>query len=185
MRTNLPVTAAETALAPADYLISRTDQKGRIVFANPAFVRISGYTHEELVGAPHNLVRHPDMPEAAFADLWASFDLALGAVAAPTEKTRRARACKELREGHYSAADLLVAAETWPNVMGDATMTELGLAANMGKLLRGPQRNGRHNGTVTAHRQSVTEYAAVNRGQKRGSAALDDDFTLSGHLNAS
>jgi aerotaxis receptor len=72
MRTNLPVTAAETALAPADYLISRTDQKGRIVFANPAFVRISGYTHEELVGAPHNLVRHPDMPEAAFADLWAT-----------------------------------------------------------------------------------------------------------------
>ena len=72
MRKNLPVTQAETALSPTDYLISRTDLKGRIVFANPAFVRISGYTHEELMGAPHNLVRHPDMPEAAFADLWAT-----------------------------------------------------------------------------------------------------------------
>ena len=72
MRKNLPVTQAETALAPTDYLISRTDLKGRIVFANPAFVRVSGYSLEELMGAPHNLVRHPDMPEAAFADLWAT-----------------------------------------------------------------------------------------------------------------
>jgi len=72
MRKNLPVTQAETALNPTDYLISRTDLKGRIVFANPAFVRVSGYSHEELMGAPHNLVRHPDMPEAAFADLWAT-----------------------------------------------------------------------------------------------------------------
>jgi len=72
MRKNLPATQAETALNPTDYLISRTDLKGRIVFANPAFVRISGYSQEELVGAPHNLVRHPDMPEAAFADLWAT-----------------------------------------------------------------------------------------------------------------
>lgn len=72
MRKNLPVTQAETALNPTDYLISRTDLKGLIVFANPAFVRISGYAHDELMGAPHNLVRHPDMPEAAFADLWAT-----------------------------------------------------------------------------------------------------------------
>lgn len=72
MRQNLPVTQAETALNPTDYLISRTDLKGRIVFANAAFVRISGYAQEELMGAPHNLVRHPDMPEAAFADLWAT-----------------------------------------------------------------------------------------------------------------
>ncbi|MGA4071221.1 methyl-accepting chemotaxis protein [Ralstonia nicotianae] len=72
MRNNLPVTDAETTLAPADYLISRTDPAGRIVFANPAFVRISGFTEAELIGAPHNVVRHPDMPEAAFADLWAT-----------------------------------------------------------------------------------------------------------------
>ncbi|WP_420537832.1 PAS domain-containing protein, partial [Klebsiella pneumoniae] len=50
MRKNLPVTQAETALNPTDYLISRTDLKGRIVFANPAFVRVSGYSHEELMG---------------------------------------------------------------------------------------------------------------------------------------
>ncbi|WP_042591542.1 PAS domain-containing protein, partial [Ralstonia solanacearum] len=72
MRNNLPVTDTETTLAPSDYLISRTDPAGRIVFANPAFVRISGFTEAELLGAPHNVVRHPDMPEAAFADLWAT-----------------------------------------------------------------------------------------------------------------
>ena len=88
MRKNLPVTQAETALSPTDYLISRTDLKGRIVFANPAFVRISGYTHEELMGAPHNLVRHPDMPEAAFADLWAT---ACRPAAWPTSRQRRLR----------------------------------------------------------------------------------------------
>ncbi|WP_280951665.1 methyl-accepting chemotaxis protein [Salinicola lusitanus] len=52
------------------YLISRTDLKGRITYANPAFVEVSGFSREELIGAPHNIVRHPDMPAAAFADLW-------------------------------------------------------------------------------------------------------------------
>src|SRR5690606_1262664 len=54
------------------YLISRTDLKGRIVHANHAFVEVSGFTLDELIGSPHNLVRHPDMPPAAFGDLWAT-----------------------------------------------------------------------------------------------------------------
>jgi aerotaxis receptor len=52
------------------FLISRTDTKGRIIYANPAFVEISGYSREELLGKAHNIVRHPDMPPEAFADLW-------------------------------------------------------------------------------------------------------------------
>ena len=70
MRNNQPVTGHEYKLSPTDYLISRTDLKGRITFANRAFIDASGYAAEELLGAAHNLVRHPDMPPEAFADLW-------------------------------------------------------------------------------------------------------------------
>ena len=56
---------------PADVqLVSTTDLRGVITYANPAFCRIAGYHVDELVGHNHNLVRHPDMPKAAFADLW-------------------------------------------------------------------------------------------------------------------
>ncbi|MBY4898421.1 PAS domain-containing methyl-accepting chemotaxis protein [Cupriavidus sp. AU9028] len=70
MRNNQPVTAREYKLAPTDYLISRTDLKGRITFANHAFVQASGFSADELMGAAHNIVRHPDMPPEAFEDLW-------------------------------------------------------------------------------------------------------------------
>ncbi len=72
MRDNGPVTGHELVLAEGDILVSRTDPGGRITFVNQAFVDISGYAEAELVGAPHNLVRHPDMPKEAFADLWAT-----------------------------------------------------------------------------------------------------------------
>jgi len=72
MRANYPVTANEYELAPDAALVSRTDLKGRITYANPAFVAASGFTTEELMGKAHNIVRHPDMPAEAFADLWAS-----------------------------------------------------------------------------------------------------------------
>jgi aerotaxis receptor len=56
---------------PADELIlSRTDLKGNIVYANNTFALISGYNIEELIGQPHSLVRHPDMPKSVFEDMW-------------------------------------------------------------------------------------------------------------------
>lgn len=70
MKINLPVTQREQALEPNTLLISTTDLKGIITRANEAFVRASGYSQEELVGRNHNIVRHPDMPPAAFEDLW-------------------------------------------------------------------------------------------------------------------
>ena len=70
MQNNQPVTHREYVIEDDSYLISRTDLKGRITYVNPAFIEVSGFSHEELVGAPHSIVRHPDMPEAAFADLW-------------------------------------------------------------------------------------------------------------------
>ena len=70
MRKNLPVNNVETVVRPDQYLISKTDTKGKITYANPAFIELSGFTREELIGKPHNLIRHPDMPPAAFQDLW-------------------------------------------------------------------------------------------------------------------
>ena len=72
MRHNGPVTDREQHYSSATMLVSMTDLKGRITYANPAFVQVSGYTLSELLGKAHNLVRHPDMPEAAFADLWST-----------------------------------------------------------------------------------------------------------------
>jgi aerotaxis receptor len=51
-------------------IVSRTDLAGRITHCNPSFVEMSGYTREELIGQPHHILRHPDMPAAAFQDLW-------------------------------------------------------------------------------------------------------------------
>lgn len=72
MRDNGPVTGREVELKDGELLVSRTDPSGRIVFVNQAFISISGFTEGELLGAPHNVVRHPDMPKEAFANLWAT-----------------------------------------------------------------------------------------------------------------
>ncbi|QSX41807.1 methyl-accepting chemotaxis protein [Shewanella cyperi] len=70
MRNNQPVNQQEVKLTDEDILLSITDLKGRIRYANPDFNRICGFNSEELLGQPHNIIRHPDMPEVAFAMLW-------------------------------------------------------------------------------------------------------------------
>ena len=70
MRTNLPVTQKNYDFPADQTLISVTDEKGRITYCNVNFVHVSGYSQEELLGQPHNLMRHPDMPEEAFRDMW-------------------------------------------------------------------------------------------------------------------
>lgn len=72
MRDNGPITQTHHPLSPDDVLISKTDPKSYITYANPRFVEISGFRYEELVGSPHNIVRHPDMPAAVFEDMWAT-----------------------------------------------------------------------------------------------------------------
>jgi aerotaxis receptor len=72
MRVNLPVTNEEYVLSDGEIIVSRTTPKGVITYANDAFVRSSGFSREELLGQAHNIVRHPEMPQAAFADLWAT-----------------------------------------------------------------------------------------------------------------
>jgi len=70
MRLNEPVTNIEVELKEGVPLVSRTDPNGRITFVNKAFIEISGFDEQELMGAPHNIVRHPHMPKEAFANLW-------------------------------------------------------------------------------------------------------------------
>jgi len=70
LKPAIAVTQTERSYHPDERLISETDLKGVITTANASFCRVAGYAEEELVGKPHNIVRHPDMPREAFADLW-------------------------------------------------------------------------------------------------------------------
>lgn len=70
MRVNFPVTESEVVVPAGGMLVSVTDLKGRISYCNDTFVEISGYSRAELMGQPHNIVRHPDMPAEAYRDLW-------------------------------------------------------------------------------------------------------------------
>ncbi|WP_340122505.1 PAS domain-containing protein [Methylobacter svalbardensis] len=70
MKINMSVTNVEYSLKESDSIVSKTDLKGMITYINEDFLRVSGFTREELIGASHNIVRHPDMPPEAFADMW-------------------------------------------------------------------------------------------------------------------
>ena len=70
MRNNQPVTQREVDYSADIRIISMTDLQGNITFVNRDFIQISGFSEEELIGSPHNMVRHPDMPPAAYEDLW-------------------------------------------------------------------------------------------------------------------
>ena len=78
MRDNGTVTGRNREVSADTYLTSRTDPKGVITYANKAFVDISGFTREQLLGQPHNIVRHPDMPPAAYIDMWATLQAGKG-----------------------------------------------------------------------------------------------------------
>ncbi|MGJ4953633.1 methyl-accepting chemotaxis protein [Bradyrhizobium sp. HKCCYLS20291] len=70
MRTNLPVTKVEYPITDDTLIVSKTDAKGKLTFFNEDFVKAAGFTEAELMGQPHNIVRHPDMPPEAFDNLW-------------------------------------------------------------------------------------------------------------------
>lgn len=70
MKINEPVTQNEISFPAGSVLVSKTDTRGMITYCNRAFIDISGFNENELLGKSHNIVRHPDMPAAAFQDLW-------------------------------------------------------------------------------------------------------------------
>ena len=63
-------TNRETIIQTDDFLVSKTDTKGRISYANPSFIKVTGFTEKELLGKPHDLIRHKDMPRIIFKLLW-------------------------------------------------------------------------------------------------------------------
>jgi len=67
---NITPTSVERVMREDDFLVSKTDPKGRITYGNRIFIEFSGYTESELLGSQHNLVRHPDMPRGVFHLLW-------------------------------------------------------------------------------------------------------------------
>ncbi|WP_298832377.1 PAS domain-containing methyl-accepting chemotaxis protein [uncultured Piscinibacter sp.] len=74
MRKTGPITQRELIIDDGATLVSTTDLKSRITYCNAGFVAVSGYDREELIGQPHNLIRHPDMPAEAFRDMWATLE---------------------------------------------------------------------------------------------------------------
>lgn len=69
-KSSITPTQHERVMREDDFLVSRTDTKGRIVYGNRVFIEFSGYTESELLGKQHNIVRHPDMPRGVFKLLW-------------------------------------------------------------------------------------------------------------------
>jgi len=70
MRINMPISSNEVTFDDAEFMLTKTDTKGVITYANQDFIKVSGFSEAELIGQSHNLVRHPDMPVEAFADMW-------------------------------------------------------------------------------------------------------------------
>jgi len=74
MQYNQSEFLCETIVPKNELIVSRTNLKGIITYANDAFAKISGYESDELIGKPHNIVRHPDMPKTIFEHLWKSLE---------------------------------------------------------------------------------------------------------------
>lgn len=70
MKSKISPTTVERVMRDGDFIVSMTDLKGRITYGNRVFIEFSGYSESELIGAQHNIVRHPDMPRAVFKLLW-------------------------------------------------------------------------------------------------------------------
>lgn len=70
MQISNPNMFTETEVPQGELIVSRTDLKGTITYVNDVFAMISDYDEEELIGKPHNIIRHPDMPKSIFKNLW-------------------------------------------------------------------------------------------------------------------
>lgn len=69
-RTDLPLTGVEVFFDPSDIIVSKTDQTGKISYCNRVFMKVAGYEEGQLLGAPHSILRHPEMPRCIFKLLW-------------------------------------------------------------------------------------------------------------------
>lgn len=74
MKRGIEPTSIERKMREDDFIVSKTNAKGIITYGNPIFIEFSGYAEEELLGSQHNIVRHPDMPRAAFKLAWSTIE---------------------------------------------------------------------------------------------------------------
>lgn len=72
MKSNIVPTTVERVMQEDEFIVSKTDTKGRLTYCNRIFIDYSGYSEEELINQQHNIIRHPDMPRSAFALLWST-----------------------------------------------------------------------------------------------------------------
>ena len=86
-----PLNNEEVKFESNEELVSVTDTRGVIRYANAAFCRVAGFSEDELVGKNHNIVRHPDMPKAAFADMWTKLKAGLSWRGAVTNRCKDGR----------------------------------------------------------------------------------------------
>ncbi len=70
MKSGVTPTGVERSLGDDDFIVTKTDAKGRILYANRIFIALSGFSEAELLGSQHNIIRHPDMPRSVFKLLW-------------------------------------------------------------------------------------------------------------------
>ena len=70
MSKKITPTSEELRMEEKDFIVSKTDAKGKITYCNEIFIRFSGYEEEELIDQPHNMIRHPDMPRAVYRFMW-------------------------------------------------------------------------------------------------------------------
>ena len=99
MKVNTPVTSVEREFPAGKYIVSRTDLKGIITYADDTFVEVSGFSREELLGKNHNIVRHPDMPPAAFDWAWATLK---------ADRPWRGRVKNRCKNGDFYWVDALI-----------------------------------------------------------------------------
>ena len=141
MRANFPVTQREYPFPSGKTVVSATDLKGCLTYCNEIFVELSGYSREELLGQPHNLVRHPDMPEEAYRDLWDTVTKALpwtGVV-----KNRRKNG------DHYWVAANVTPVMDGDRIVGyrsvrsEATREQIRAAESLYALMREEQKSGK------------------------------------------
>jgi len=74
VKRDIQPTTLERMMREGDFIVSKTTAKGIITYGNPIFIEFSGYSEEELLGTQHNIVRHPDMPRAAFKLAWSTIE---------------------------------------------------------------------------------------------------------------
>ena len=99
MKVNTPVTSVEREFPAGKYIVSRTDLKGIITYADDTFVEVSGFSREELLGKNHNIVRHPDMPPAAFDWAWSTLK---------ADRPWRGRVKNRCKNGDFYWVDALI-----------------------------------------------------------------------------